>query len=68
MYMKYSFLYLDLNSIHIYDFRLNRLSQIVGFLPIPGFTGFKAFGLGMVELSNFLMSKYKKVNNDSASI
>jgi hypothetical protein len=36
----------------------------VGFLPFAGFTGFKAFGLGMFELSNFLMKKHKKVTNN----
>ena len=47
------------------NFRLNRLSQILGELPFTKFTGFKVFGLGMVEISNFLMKKYKKVNDDN---
>ena len=48
------------NQLFIH-FRINRLSQILGELPFADFTGFKVFGLGMVEISGFLMKKYKKV-------
>ena len=57
------FYYFCFKSLH---FRANRLSQILGELPFSDFTGFKVFGLGMVEISNFLMKKYKKVNLNNA--